>query len=1056
MRKPDRRLSVLGRYAVRLFLPCILLLLILAFWYSRFLIRTETEIVMNNETQNLRLQRKIITGTFKENVEDLLYLTGQTMVGRLIDSGLPDDGVPPVKAVLRSFMRRKPVYQEITILSEDGRTVLRMDYPRGGSDPEDSDKASSILAYLPELKTLKPRELYVSPFVPDAAGIPRIIFCMPLETSSGRRVGYFALNFDASSVLDDMKAVSVHSFGELWFVSGTGAWRLEREAGWEYLPADELDRLFSKSFTSVLLGKMAMNDSQYISDSCLVSIESAEIPLAEMAGQVSLKNANCAVLPDGRRACWHVMTTVHQDLISSRADNAFKDVILFMVLSVLAFAGFTIVLTIARIRREADEEELRDEANIFNDNPAPILRFGPDGTLSRANMTAQGLFRLGSGGDSISSIFPEFPGKSFAGLGPEGFEQFEKQVGATVFLFTVRMDSSENLILYGTDITLRKEAEEKLKKLSVAVEQSANAIIITDTSGNIVFANRAFERTTGYSIEEVTGKNPHILKSGKQGPEVYAKLWETIKKGGVWHGQFLNKRKDGSLFWEEAVITPIKNDRGEIVNFLAVKEDITRRKEAEDALKRAKEEAESANRLKSEFLANMSHEIRTPMNAIIGFTDLILGSSSDKDIVSKLKVIRDSGKTLLNIISDILDFSKIEAGKITIEKKNFFLRDMIFHIVELFTPKAREKHLEFTVTVSDGIPSFVNGDEFRLAQILTNILSNAIKFTKKGYVRFFCDYQEGTAIFKVEDSGIGIAPDKIGRIFSAFEQADSSTERQFGGTGLGLAISRKLAELMGGEVYVQSVLGVGSSFALMIPLSAVKGGGGSDSIEAESLAENVPQPDRTFRILVAEDNPANQELIQAFLESIGLSCDCVENGKLALEALSLRRYDLLLLDIQMPVMDGEETIKRIRGDESLSGLHVIALTANAMKGDEERYRSLGCDDYLSKPIDREAFNRIILRLAGRSPSESQEVSALEQAPLPQGERDSLSQILDVLAENLRIFNPKVVRQNADILLASSDHRLVVIGKELASSAEGFDDEILKGAIEQLKGVLVHG
>ncbi|MEW5814701.1 MAG: PAS domain S-box protein, partial [Spirochaetota bacterium] len=265
-------------------------------------------------------------------------------------------------------------------------------------------------------------------------------------------------------------------------------------------------------------------------------------------------------------------------------------------------------------------------------------------------------------------------------------------------------------------------AEERLNRLSIAVEQSAHVIIITDLKGNIVFANKAIEKATGYSQEEIIGKNTRLFKSGYHTQADYKVLWETLKSGNVWHGQFLNKRKDGSTFWEEAVITPIKNSKGEIINYIAVKEDITRRKEAEEELKQAKEEAEAANRLKSEFLANMSHEIRTPMNAILGFTEILIDEEYDPTKLEKLEVIKNSGINLLNLINDILDFSKIEAGKIELEKANFGFKRLIEHIKSIFINVAEEKDLDFKVVIHPSVPAVVVGDEHRINQIILNIL----------------------------------------------------------------------------------------------------------------------------------------------------------------------------------------------------------------------------------------------------------------------------------------------------------------------------------------------
>ncbi|MBD3307512.1 PAS domain S-box protein, partial [candidate division KSB3 bacterium] len=512
----------------------------------------------------------------------------------------------------------------------------------------------------------------------------------------------------------------------------------------------------------------------------------------------------------------------------------------------------------------------------------------------------------------------------------------------------------------------RRYAEEELRKLSHAVEQSATVVVITDLEGNIIFVNKAFEESTGYSREEVIGQNPRVLKTEYLSGATYQDLWHTISTGGVWSGEFHNKRKDGTTYWERAVITPITDSTGEIVNYIAIKEDITQQKLAEEALKRAKLEAEAANRLKSEFLANMSHEIRTPMNAILGFTDLLYHDEQDPQKREKLEIIQYSGNHLLNLINDILDFSKIEAGKIEIEPRKFSLSDFFNYLRQQFAVNARKKHLSFEVVLDPNAPSIVIGDEHRLTQVMLNIISNAFKFTYAGTVRVECRYRQGLATIRVTDTGIGIPKENFEAVFAPFVQVDASSTRQHGGTGLGLAITKRLVEMMGGTIMLDSHVDKGSTFTITIPLPAAPDSTAfpktsppapaATSAAAPSPAiEEQPRP-----VLIVEDNPTNQKLIQVLLKRLSLESDVAENGREALEKLRQHPYDLVLLDMQMPVMDGEEVIKQIRADAALKHLHVIALTAYAMKGDAEKYLHLGCNAYLSKPLDKDQFQEKVL------------------------------------------------------------------------------------------------
>ncbi|MCD6396060.1 MAG: response regulator [Spirochaetaceae bacterium] len=381
------------------------------------------------------------------------------------------------------------------------------------------------------------------------------------------------------------------------------------------------------------------------------------------------------------------------------------------------------------------------------------------------------------------------------------------------------------------------------------------------------------------------------------------------------------------------------------------------------AIESAVEEASLANQAKSNFLANMSHEIRTPMNAIIGFTELLFMEEENPEKKDKLRMIKTSGNNLLLLINDILDFSKIEAGKIDIENKSFNLKTSLNYLHSMFQTKVEDRGLKFDIDIDKSVPELVNGDEHRIVQILTNIIGNALKFTKRGSITIKSNYLDGRVVIKIVDTGMGIPTNKLEHIFSAFGQAESSTDRKFGGTGLGLAISRQLAELMDGSLTAGSSPGKGSVFTLELPLSEVMDDPEVHKeipLETKNLIDEEHEKpltavDTPYRILLAEDNKINQMLVKAILKSMDLKCDIAENGRIAIDKLAMDHYNLLLLDIQMPVMDGLETIKYIREDENLKDLYVIALTANAMVKDTDKYINAGCNDYLSKPIDRDLF-----------------------------------------------------------------------------------------------------
>jgi PAS domain S-box-containing protein len=463
------------------------------------------------------------------------------------------------------------------------------------------------------------------------------------------------------------------------------------------------------------------------------------------------------------------------------------------------------------------------------------------------------------------------------------------------------------------DITEGVIAQEQARKLSRATENSPASVVITDKNGTIEYVNPTFCKVTGYSKKEAIGNNPRVLKSGNLPEAFYKRLWDTILSGKTWRGDFINRKKSGEDYWESASISPIINSEGEITHFVAVKQDITERKHMEKELIQARQTADDANTAKGDFLANMSHEIRTPMNAVIGMAHLALKTDLTPKQGDYLNKIQTSANALLGIINDILDFSKIEAGKMDMEALDFNLDDVMDNLANLVTVKAQEKEdLEVLIATAQEIPRFLVGDPLRLGQILINLANNAVKFTESGEIVVSTELvkrneDELTLKFAVSDTGIGLTREQAAKLFQSFSQADTSTTRKYGGTGLGLAISKRLVEMMDGKIWVESKPGRGSTFAF----TATFGIGRQKEKKHEKEAETL-QAIRGARVLLVEDNEINQQVAQEILEGAGLNVTVAGDGQQALDAVKENNFDAVLMDVQMPVMDGYTATRKIR------------------------------------------------------------------------------------------------------------------------------------------------
>jgi PAS domain S-box-containing protein len=561
-----------------------------------------------------------------------------------------------------------------------------------------------------------------------------------------------------------------------------------------------------------------------------------------------------------------------------------------------------------------------------------------------------------------------------------GWFPFAWRLGIALALTLLSLVLFASLYSFGRNRYSRMLADERIRTLNLVVEQSPASIVMVDTGGVIDYVNPRFTEVSGYTREEVVGRRLADLGIASIDPDSYRQIWEQALRGAEWHGEMECVRKDGRQYWDMMSVFPIKKDAGQVSSVVFASEDLTERKRMESELIEAKLEAEGANQAKSDFLANMSHEIRTPMNAVIGLTHLALGTELNPKQRDYLQKAHGSAQNLLGIINDILDFSKVEAGKLEMENIAFDLRDVLDHLSQVASVRADENGLEFVIECSPDVPVNLEGDPLRLGQVLLNLVNNAIKFTHEGSVTVTAgavgrEHDRVVLCFEVVDTGIGMTEEKRSKLFRAFSQGDSSTSRKYGGTGLGLSICKKLVEMMGGEIGVESEEDKGSRFFFTagfgIASSPVEPRRQSTECAEQASAGGL----RGAHLLLVEDNSINQQVARELLEQFGVRVSLAADGRQAVKAVSQHSFDGVLMDIQMPVMDGYEATREIRSNERFRNLPIIAMTANAMVGDQEAAIAAGMNGYVPKPIDPLVLHETLIKWI-----QVQEPSAVVEQP----------------------------------------------------------------------------
>jgi PAS domain S-box-containing protein len=514
-----------------------------------------------------------------------------------------------------------------------------------------------------------------------------------------------------------------------------------------------------------------------------------------------------------------------------------------------------------------------------------------------------------------------------------------------------------------------RQYQQTILQYSQALEQSPSGILILDDRGRVVYCNAFWTQLSGFDEVQTLGRPPRILDPVHTPEQQVDHIWKKLRSGQLWRGEFVQPHKQGHLFTAVVLLAPMRNEEGETTHYICIQHDISAMKKMQTELQASRDKAEAATLAKSQFLANMSHEIRTPMNGLIGMTQLALDEPLPAQAQQYISNAHNAAVSLLGILNDILDFSKIEAGKLQLEYLPVSLKDLMSQVMALHAVSAQVKGLALLYDTAADVPSHMMTDPVRLMQILNNLIGNAIKFTAVGSVAIRISLPPPTSPllsakpfirFDIRDTGVGMSESQLAQLFRPFTQADNSITRLFGGTGLGLAISRSLCHLLEGQLQIDSVLEKGTCVTVLLPLQRL-------SPAPRSAQTALPQDDLLrltgSQVLLVEDHPMNRQLLQALLAKLGIHTATAENGVQALDCLDNApdRFDAVLMDVQMPVMDGIQATLRIREDARFANLPIIAVTANAMSDERALCIASGMQDYLSKPVNRQALHEVLLR-----------------------------------------------------------------------------------------------
>jgi len=1066
---PDKKQFITaGKRFLKLYLPLFLFLFAIVLAGSVANIRECKRQQQQKATACVRMVHTAIDHVISLLASDLQYLSTLPVLNSFLSVG-DDAARQRLTEQYAGFAGTRAGYARISYLSDSGVVLVRVgsSAPSAAMTPGEKLADNSQAAFFQQAKLLGQGEMYLADADSDAGSV--VIAATPVFDGNGRMRGMVVVECRPQLFIKDLQEIADAFPGRISLINRWGG-EFIRLGGRSdaNVPESRNDSFAIRHPES--WGKIATADHGQLQDGQETVTFATYHPVKTRgpAGAVQEAAANIAA-GQGNDFYWKIINKLSPGSVRA-ADFVFLRQLF------LAGAGLALLLAVGvaiglrnRSSRGADEELLVFQA--LQQSSAPLVIIDRLGDIEYVNKAFSMLFGYPAD-EAIGKNLREISGESAEGSvlamweslrsGQEwhGEVQLSKKDGEQfwghVSIAPLRDKSGaiSHFVVIKEDISGQRMVEQELRRLASFPEDDAHMIIEINLHGQITYANPACR----YRFPGAGHDLDHPLLQGLESRLLHfdEKRWEDFSDELAIEGSHFDRR--GKFIRGNSLIR--------IYGF-----ETTSMKEIERSLQWAKQEAVEARRMKSFFLANMGHEIRTPLNAILGYADLMLMDAATPVDKKRLGIISRAGKNLLALINDILDFANIEAGKLEIVYHEFSLRQALHDLGQMFTPQAAEKGIDFRISGHGDMPDRVIGDSVRLNQILINLLSNSFKFTEKGSITLHCSYAGDTAIFTVADTGIGISREQQNVIFAEFQQGDAASTRKYGGTGLGLSITSRLVSLMNGSIRLESDIGQGAVFTVRLPFqqsSSPDTGAAPEQdvqqISGEMLTSALADAGVKLRVLLAEDDEMNQNLIREMLRNLGLNTVVAANGQEALDRLAEADFDLLILDMQMPVLDGMQTIERIRKNDRWQQLYVIALTGEAMPGDKEKFLQLGCNDYLAKPLELGVFYRkIYFLVAGRfslAIGENLEARAFAASAgfVPSRELCfHIAQAIDVLQKNLKIFNPDQIRNlAASFADFISIKEIRNLQQELLQIAATFDDEALPQLIRKLEALSLDG